>query len=76
LLAGFFIGAMVYFDLINPEFEGHCLYHSALQVFIQESEDAAWQGRVVIKSLYYAVPLGAGEDGVVSDFWPYTTLTL
>jgi hypothetical protein len=66
------------FDLINQEIEGHCLGHRALQVFIKESEDASWQGRVVINSLYYAVrsALEAGEDGEVSGFCPYTTLTL
>ena len=65
-------------DLINREIEGYCPDHRALQVFIKESEDASWQGRVVIKSLYYAVrsALEAGEDGVVSGFCPYTTLTL
>jgi hypothetical protein len=66
------------FHLINLEIEGHCLDHRALQVFIKESEDASWHGRVVIKSLYYAVrsALEDGQDGGVSGFCPYTTLTL
>jgi hypothetical protein len=78
LFAEFFIRAIMGFDLINQEIEGHCLDHRALQVFIKESEDASWQGRVVIKSLYYAVrsDLEVGEDGGVSGFCPYTTLTL
>jgi len=78
LFADFFIDSFMAFDLINQEIEGHCLDNRALQVFLKESEDARRQGRVVIKSLYYAVrsDLEAGDDGEVSGFCPYTTLTL
>jgi hypothetical protein len=78
LFADFSIGAIMAFHLINLEIERHCLDHRALQVFIKEREDASWQGRVVIKSLYYAVhsALEAGQDGGVSGFCPYTTLIL
>jgi hypothetical protein len=78
LFADFFIGAIIAFDLINQEIEGHCLDHRALQVFIKENEDASWQERVVIKLLYYGIrsALEAGEDGEVSGFCPYTTVTL